>query len=359
MTRCTVTRSAVRRGAVTRGAPTASARVTVAMAAGTVVLLILFVLHVGVGSVAISPWDVILTLTGHAPAPYESIIIDDIRLPRSLIAPVSGAMLGIAGALIQSLTRNPLTDPSLTGVSSGAILAIVSCLAFVPGAVNEPALLPFAALAGGLAAVAILYMFTSGLRDGPFVLVLKGVVTGAVLSSASSLILVQNNDKLPTVLLWLTGSLDAKTWTDWATLWPWALAAIPAGLACARAGNALELGDDTAIGLGYRVRTARATLFAVAAVLTAAAVAVVGAIGFVGLIGPHIARLLAGHDNRRVYPLSALVTANLVLLADLLTQVAALIGPGIASAIPVGAVTALFGAPFFLYLLARTSSQNT
>jgi iron complex transport system permease protein len=332
------------------------------MAAGTAVLLILFVLHVGVGSLAISPWGVVLTLTGHAPAPYESIIIDDIRLPRSMIAPVAGAMLGIAGALIQSLTRNPLTDPSLTGVSSGvssgAILAIVSCLAFVPGAVNEPALLPFAALAGGLAAVAILYILTSGLRDGPFVLVLKGVVTGAILSSASSLILVQNNDKLPTVLLWLTGSLDAKTWTDWATLWPWAVAAIPAGLACARAGNALELGDDTAIGLGYRVRTARATLFAVAAVLTAAAVAVVGAIGFVGLIGPHIARLLAGHDNRRVYPLSALVTANLVLLADLLTQVAALIGPGIASAIPVGAVTALFGAPFFLYLLARTSSQN-
>jgi iron complex transport system permease protein len=328
------------------------------MTASLVLLLVLFVVHVGLGSIAISPWAVVLTLTGHAPLPYETIIIENIRLPRSLIAPVTGAMLGIAGALIQSLTRNPLTDPNLTGVSAGSILAIVSCLAFVPGAVNAPTLLPFAALAGGLAAVVILYLLTRGLRDGPFVLVLKGVVAGAVLSSVSSLILVQNNDKLPTVLLWLTGSLDAKTWTDWATLWPWALVAIPAGLACAPMGNALDLGDDTAIGLGYRVRAARATLFGIAAVLTAAAVAVVGAIGFVGLIGPHIARRLAGHDNRRVYPLSALVTANLMLLADLLTQVAALAGPGIASAIPVGAVTALFGAPFFLYLLARTSPQK-
>ncbi|HEU0256341.1 MAG TPA: iron ABC transporter permease, partial [Microbacteriaceae bacterium] len=326
--------------------------VAVVVVAG-VVIVVLFVTHLALGPVGITPWNVLRAIAGRPSAAYQGVIIDAVRMPRSLLAPVAGAMLGLSGALIQSLTRNPLTDPGLTGVTSGSVFALVLCLTFVPASVNDPALLPFAALVGGLAAVAVLYLLTRGLRDGPFAFVLKGVILGGVLASASALVLVRDNGTLPTVLLWMTGSLDAKTWADWATLWPWALAAIPAGLACARTGNVLALGEETAIGLGFSVTRARLALFGVAAVAAAAATAVVGAVGFVGLVGPHIARRLVGSDDRRVYPLAALIGAGLVLSADTATQAAALAGPGVAGAVPVGAVTALIGAPYFFYLLTR------
>lgn len=338
---------------MTATAPAHRRRMAVAALA---VLAVLLVLHLATGPVGISPWAVLRALAGRPEAAYQAAIIRDIRLPRTLIAPVAGAMLGLSGALIQSLTRNPLTDPGLTGVTSGSVLGIVLWLTLVPGAANRPAALPAAALAGGCVAVGILYLLTHRLRDDPFSFVLKGVIVGGVFSSAAALILVRADDTLPTVLLWMTGSLDAKTWTDWTTLWPWALAALPVGLVCAPAGNALALGEEVAIGLGYRVQRTRLTLFGVATVLAAAAVAVVGAVGFVGLVGPHIARRLVGHDNRRVYPAGMLLSAILVLLADLATQTAALLGPGVASAIPVGAVTALLGAPFFFFLLTRTRS---
>lgn len=338
----------------TRPARPARARFAVALGIGLLVLLVLFVLHVGTGSVDIGPVDVLRAILGHPRIPYQQAIVDQVRLPRSLIAPVAGGMLGLAGALIQDLTRNPLTEPSLTGVTSGGILGIVLTLVLLPGAEARPALLPASALAGALAAIVIMYAVTDRLRDGPFVFVLKGIIVSAVLSSVSSLLLVQNNETLPTVMLWITGSLNAKVWSDWATLWPWALLAIPTGLLGARAANLLQLGDEVTIGLGFRVRRARAVLFVIAAVLTAGAVSVVGAIGFIGLIGPHIARRLVGHDARHVFPMSAVVSACLLLFADVLTQAAAAVLPSVASAVPIGAVTALFGAPFFLYLISRT-----
>ncbi|MFB5193101.1 FecCD family ABC transporter permease [Alicyclobacillus fastidiosus] len=320
----------------------------------TAFLLTIFVLHVGLGSVYISPWDVIRAIMNHPAVEYQRWIVWNLRLPRSLIAPVAGGMLGLAGALMQALTRNPLAEPSLTGVSSGSILGIVLWLIYIPNAEKYPYLLPIAALLGGIGSIIIMYAITNKLKDGPFVLVLKGIVVSAILSSASSLFLIQNNDKLPTVMLWIVGSLDAKVWSDWLTIWPWALVTIPLGLCCCRTANLLQLGDVVSIGLGVRLQRSRLSLFVVAALLTASAVSVVGAISFIGLIGPHIARRLVGHNAYRVFPISILISACLLLLADFVTQIAGLVFGNVASGLPVGAITSLFGAPFFLYLVSRT-----
>ncbi|MFD1677891.1 FecCD family ABC transporter permease [Alicyclobacillus fodiniaquatilis] len=324
----------------------------------SIVLLCMFVLHVGLGSVYVSPWQVIRAIANRPVEPYQRWIIWNLRLPRSLIAPVAGGMLGLAGALMQALTRNPLAEPSLTGVSAGSIFGIVLWLVYMPNAEAMPLFLPLVAFLGGVGSMLVMYALTRQLKDEPFVLVLKGVIVSAVLSSASSLFLIQHNNQMPTVMLWIVGSLNAKVWSDWLTLWPWALVAIPLGICCCRLANVLQLGADVAVSLGVRLQHARLCLFLVAALLTAGAVSVVGAISFVGLIGPHIARRLVGHDAFRVFPMSMLVSACLLLSADFVTQIAGQIFGNIASALPVGAVTSLFGAPFFLYLIVRSRREQ-
>jgi iron complex transport system permease protein len=219
-----------------------------------------------------------------------------------------------------------------------------------PTVVAHQALLPFAGMVGALLSIAAVYLLTQRLTGDPYRFALEGIILSAVLASITSLLLIRNGTELPTVLLWMIGSLNAKVWPDWNTLWPWAVVTIPAGLMCARAANALRFDDDIATGLGFRVRTARLGLFLAAATLTAGAVSVVGDIWFIGLIGPHIARRIVGHDGRRLLPMSALVSALLLLLADLLIQLL----PGNLSTVPDGAVTAMLGAPFFLYLLVRS-----
>jgi iron complex transport system permease protein len=170
-------------------------------------------------------------------------------------------------------------------------------------------------------------------------------------------LLIRNTEALGSILLWLIGSLNGRVWTHWALLWPWALVALPLGLLSAGLANALQLGDEIAGGLGLAIERARAVLLAIAVLLTAGAIAVVGAIGFVGLIGPHLARRLVGEDARRVFPVSVVLSAGLLLGADTLAQLLTLNPPFATTpyraGLPVGAVTALLGAPFFLYLLRQ------
>ncbi len=312
-------------------------------------LVVTLILHLGLGSVRIPPLQVVDALLGHPAQEYQRIIVWNLRLPRGLIALTAGGMLGIAGALAQRLTRNPLADPGLIGVSAGSILGIVVCLTAFPDAVAHQVILPFAGMVGAVLSIAVVYVLTRRLSDDPFRFALKGIILSAVLGSVSSLLLIRDNQALPTVLLWMIGSLNAKVWQDWNSLWPWAAVTVPAGLLCARAANALRFEDGVATGLGYRVTAARLALFFAAATLTAGAVSVVGDIWFIGLIGPHIARRLVGHDARRLLPMSALASALLLLLADLVIGLL----PGSLSTVPDGAVTAMLGAPFFLYLIVR------
>lgn len=320
---------------------------------GFMLLLLFLVLHVGIGSVYISPKEVVYALINQPIKEYHREIVWNLRLPRALIAICAGGMLGLAGAIMQALTRNPLAEPSVTGVSAGSILGIVLWLAFFPDALQYEGIIPFAALAGGIATVFLMYYLTSKMKNAPFVLILKGIIVSAILSSCSSLVLLQNQEKISSVMLWMVGSLNAKVWDDWFTIWPWALVSVPLGLACSRLANLLQLGDEVPIGLGVQLQRSRMILFLVSALLTAGAVSVAGAIGFIGLIGPHMARKFVGNDSFRVLPVSTLLAACLLVFADLLAQSVTLNYKG-GGGLPVGALTAMLGAPFFLYLVWRT-----
>lgn len=319
----------------------------------TVILLILIVLHVGIGTVYISPKAVVDSLLNHPLQAYQREIVWNLRLPRSLIAMCAGAMLGLAGAIMQALTRNPLAEPGVTGVSAGGILGIALWLVYAPNAVNHQEFTPLAALMGGVITVFVMYHLTAKMKNGPFVLILKGVILSAILASCTSLLLLQNQAQIPSVMLWMIGSLNAKVWGDWSILWPWALASVPVGLACFRSANLLQLGDEVAVGLGIHLQRSKMLLFLVAAFLTAGAVSVVGNIGFIGLIGPHIARKLVGNDSSRVLPMSMLLGSALLILADVFAQSVTLHVHNMGGGVPVGAITAMLGAPFFLYLVWR------
>jgi iron complex transport system permease protein len=316
------------------------------------VLFLLVVLHVAAGSVVISPFDVIAALFNRPVAPYERIIVWDLRLPRALIALVAGAMFGLAGAILQSIMRNPLAEPEMTGATSGAVLFAVLWLSEAGRQLDQPGLLlPFVALPGGLAGGCLVYLLGGAGKGATSRLVLTGVLISAVLRSATSIILLLRQEALGAVLLWLIGSLNGRVWPHWDVLWPWAIVALPSGLACAGLANVLQLGDASATGLGLRVGWTRLSLFFIATLLTAGAVAVVGGITFLGLIAPHIARRVVGADARRLFPFSMLMGAGILLAADTITQTIAQ-----PVTIPVGAALVLLGAPYFLFLIWRRST---
>jgi iron complex transport system permease protein len=307
-------------------------------------VLALAIVHLAIGTVLLSPVEVARTLAGHPTLPYSTVIVWDLRLPRTLIALVTGGMLALAGAILQAVMRNPLAEPDMTGATSGAVLFAVFWLVGPGQSTDAAPLLPLVALVGGLLASGVVYLLGGAGRY----LILTGLLTSAVLRSATSFLLLIHQEAIGVIVSWLIGSLNARVWAQWNTLWPWALVALPAGLACARWANLLQLGDASAIELGLRVSWVRALLILTAALLAASAVSVVGGITFLGLVAPHLARRIVGSDARRLFPFSALLGAAILLCADALSQV--VLWP---NTLPVGAVLALIGAPFFLYLLAR------
>lgn len=325
------------------------------------VLALLLVFHLGLGSVALTPTEVLAALRDLDADPVHRQIVYDLRLPRALVAAVAGALLGTAGALLQGVLRNPLAEPGLVGISAGGALAAAFWLSTGQTLAAPGHTLPPVVLGGGLAAALLVYGLSWRKRADPLRLVLCGILVSAVLQAATSLVLLLGTEALGGVLVWLIGSLNGRVWLHWQILWPWALVTLPLALACAGLTNVLQLGDEVAAGLGLRVEWARAGLLGVSVLLTAGAVAVVGAVGFVGLVGPHIARRLVGEDARRVLPLSALLTATLLLGADVVAQgliFSTAVGAADTRAgLPVGAVTALLGAPFLLALLARRYRQ--
>jgi iron complex transport system permease protein len=314
-----------------------------------VIVAVLAVLHVGVGPVSLSPRQVVLALAGNPEVPFHRTIVVDLRLPRTLIALVSGGMLALAGAILQSIMRNPLAEPEMTGSVSGAILFTVLWIGFgTSGFVPSVWYMPLIALAGGVAAGLVVYVLTWRGQSQPGRLILTGLVVSSILRSGASIVLLVHQAAIGSVVLWLIGSLNGRVWSHWAILWPWALATLVPALASARWANVLQLGDETAVSLGLRVEWARAALLFLAVALAAGAVAIVGGIAFLGLVAPHLARRITGADARRVFPLSTVIGAGLLVGADILAQVAL---PGVQ--LPVGAVVAVLGAPFFLYLLWR------
>jgi iron complex transport system permease protein len=322
-----------------------------------VALLVLMTVAVSLGSSDIPftrVWEIVWArLTGGPPPPGTSdVIVWQLRVPRAVLAALVGAGLGVVGTAVQALVRNPLADPYLLGISSGASLGAVAAIVLGAGAGGLLGLgLSVAAFAGAL--VSFLLVWTMARRGGgfsPLRLVLAGVAIGQFLSGVTSYLVLQTADDQQTrgVLFWLMGNLGGAQWTQLAV--PATVVALGLMVLQARARglNALLMGDETAAGLGIEVTRLRRELFVVTSLLTGVLVAVSGAIGFVGLLVPHVCRLVVGGDHRRLLPVAALTGAVLLVAVDVVARTAL-----DAQELPVGVVTAFIGAPALLYLLDR------
>ncbi len=270
--------------------------------------------------------------------------VHEYRLPRTILAIVVGAMLASAGVLIQGVIRNPLASPDILGVSHGAGLAAVILMTLFPAV--SVYWLPAAALCGGIAAALILALVVGG-DVRPVRLAITGVALAALYGSAIDFLILIQPLEINNALLWLTGSLWGRSWDQLSMLAPWLLLT-PVVLWLSQALNLLTLGDERATSLGIHVQWTRVGALLLAVVWTAAAVAVCGPISFLGLVAPHLARQLVGGRHQILLPTAMLVGAVLLLLADFIART---IDPPIE--LPAGILTAIIGAPYFLYLLFK------
>ena len=298
------------------------------------------------GSVEISAAQVVSTLAGSTELDEtRRQILENIRLPRTIVAVLVGVNLSLSGAILQAVMKNPLADPHIIGISSGAGLFGIFVLTVFDdaGAFMTPA-----AFVGAMLAAALIYVLAwkDGIR--PIRVILAGVAVSAFLGAGISALLIFAGDRVHGALLWMVGGLSARSWQHVQILLPYSIAGTVLTLLASRHLNVLQLGDEVATGLGLRVNLVRSALTAVAALLAASAVCVAGLLGFVGLIVPHTARLILGSDYRLLLPGTALLGAATVTISD--TVARTLFAP---AELPVGILTALLGAPFFLYLLRR------
>ncbi|MFL0553992.1 FecCD family ABC transporter permease [Paenibacillus barengoltzii] len=299
---------------------------------------------IGTGAVFIPAREVWLYLFHGYDGPLKEVIWN-IRLPRTLVAALVGVNLALSGVILQGVMRNPLADPHIIGVSSGAGLLGIMILILYPEA--WPWLTPVTFL-GASAAAAIIYVLAWKQGVQPVRLILAGVAVSAFLGSGISALLTFYSDRVNGALVFLVGGLSAKSWPELHMMLPYSLAGTALALLGAVHLNLLALGDANARGLGVRVEATRLILTAVATLLAASAVSVVGLLGFVGLIVPHCARLLIGSDHRLLLPASALLGVAVVTVCDTLARL--LFAP---IELPVGIILGVLGAPFFLYLLRR------
>jgi iron complex transport system permease protein len=322
---------------------------------GVAALAVALVLGVGVGSVAIEPGDTIAILAHRflgldIPKTWsdatETIVVE-LRLPRVLTAMLVGCALAVAGATFQGLLRNPLADPYVLGTASGAALgAAIAVLIPVRFVILEFGLLQGLAFIGALASITAVYKLSRIGGLSPLTsLLLTGYAVGSLLAAGLAMAMYLSGAALRQIFTYLLGSFDAATWPRFLATLPIILIASIAIMLRARSLNGLLLGEQAAAHLGVDVRRERRILLALASLVTAAAVAISGLIGFVGLVVPHVVRLIVGPSARLVLPLSAIGGAALLASADI---VARLLG-----GIPVGVVTAVLGAPFFLVILRR------
>ena len=268
-----------------------------------------------------------------------------VRLPRTAAAVLAGAALGVAGALIQSVLNNAMASPNVIGVNAGAGLGALLAASLVPGAA---ALLPGAAFAGALAAALFIWMLAAVAGLSRTTLILAGVTVSSILTACMNTLKLLFPDAAVGSTAFLLGTLSGVTTAQLQRALPWLAAGFVLAAMLAADLNVLQLGEDMAAGLGLPVARVRFAALLTAALLAGAAVSFAGLLGFVGLLAPHIARRLVGGDNRRLLPVTALASADLMLLCDVAARV--LFAP---FELPVGVLLSLVGGPFFLFLLLR------
>jgi iron complex transport system permease protein len=322
------------------------------------VLLVTLVLAAGVGAVRIPPLEAVHILLSRLPGLHlaptweatNAVIFWQIRLPRVLMGALVGISLSLAGGAYQGLFKNPLADPSILGVSSGAALGGAVAIAFFGHLqIKGVGTLPFFAFLGGIAAVAVVYRLAAVGRRVPVVgLLLAGVAVGSFCISLVSLILYMTNQQArDAIVFWMMGGLGGANWEKVAWLLPYLTVGIGVLLFYWRELNALLLGDESALHLGVDVEMLKKMILVAGTLLTAASVAFAGTIGFVGLVVPHLVRFLVGPDHRYLLPAAGVVGAIVLVAADTLARSL------VATEVPVGLVMALLGGPFFLWLLRR------
>lgn len=321
--------------------PASLARLS-ALAAGG--LLLAAAASLLLGSRSLTPAEVWTALT--APDDTDATaIVRDLRVPRTILGALVGAALAVSGTVMQGLTRNPLAEPGILGINAGASLAVVLAISLL-GADAATAYVPFALIGAAAAAVLVALLGGIGGRPSPIRLALAGAVLMTLLTSITSAVLVFDARTLDEFRFWLVGSIAGRDAGTWQAVGPVLAAGLLLALLSGRQLNTLALGDDLARGLGQRVGRARAIAGLASVLLAGGAVAAAGPIAFVGLAVPHVARAVTGPDYRWTIPLAAVLGATFLLAADTLGRL--LTAP---AELQVGIVTALVGAPFFLWLV--------
>ncbi len=307
-------------------------------------LAVLLVLLSTIGSVDLSFNEIIKALINDDNKVVTTIVYK-MRLPRNILAALVGANLAVAGILLQSVMKNPLADPGITGVSTGASVAAIIILLLAPKYTN---ILPIVAFVGG--AIACILVFLMAYKNGikPGRIVLAGVAVNTILGGVISFLSTMYSDRIQSAMLWLNGSLATKTWADVNMLFGYSIVALIVSLLLIRSANVLQLGDEAATNLGFNVNLTRLLISGVAVFLAAISTSVVGVISFVGLIVPHISRMIMGSDHKYTIPFSMVLGSIVLLVADTLGRTI-----GGAIEIPVGVIMSIVGGPFFLYLLRK------
>jgi iron complex transport system permease protein len=324
-------------------------------------LALAVMLSIAIGSVFIAPPDLWRLLTGNGgvvlpePLATYALIIVSIRLPRTVLVALTGAALGASGAAYQGLFRNPLADPYLIGVASGAGLGAVIAMSIQwPYSFWGLMAIPMAAFIAALLTVFIVYSLARVGRTVPTTnLILAGVAFGSFATALTSFLMLRSSGEVRRALGWLLGSASQAGWMPVLGILPYLVIGLTILLLSGHALNLLQFGDEQAHQLGLPVTRAKTIILVAASLATAAAVAFAGIIGFVGLVVPHVMRIWFGGDYRRLLPLSLIGGAAFLLVADILARV--VLRP---QEIPLGIITALAGAPFFLWVLRRSKNQG-
>lgn len=311
-----------------------------------IITLAAIIFSVSQGEQFIHPWEVIKLILGFKTNNLEdAFIIKTLRLPRALVAWLVGVGLAIAGTITQAVTRNALAAPSIIGVNAGAALAAVTLLILVPSFSLK--MLPVAAFLGGLIVFILIYLFAWQKGTSPMSLILVGISFNLIATALINLMITFGEiNGVSQALVWLTGSVYGRSWQYFFTLLPWIGIGSAIAFLMASELNTLHLGDDVARGLGSAVEWQRGALLLICVALAGASVATAGAVGFVGFITPHLSRRLVGVSHQGLLPTAAMMGGLIVILADLLGRL--LFAP---VEIPCGIITAIIGAPYFIYLL--------
>ncbi|MBR0589105.1 MULTISPECIES: FecCD family ABC transporter permease [Bacillus] len=322
----------------------------------TVVLLCLSVAVVlyslNTGTLKLNPLVVVKTLFGFGDFQSETVLFD-YRLPRIVVTMLAGIGLGIAGGILQSLSRNPLADPGIIGLNAGAAFGLIVFVTYFHALEGNPSLLiPLFTFGGGLLAAAVIVLLAYDRQEGlvPIRLILVGIAVAAGFSALTLFLSLKlDEDTYTFASRWLVGNVWGRDWIHVLALLPWIVCLVPLTLMQSSTLNALTLGDAVASSVGVRVQRQRLLLLTLAVGLASASVSMTGGIGFIGLVAPHLARRLVGSLHQYFLPVSALLGLLILVSADTIGR--SIFAP---NAIPAGVVVAFIGAPYFLYLLTKT-----